>query len=74
MLAVGHGEGQYQMSKNSHAKAEMLTPDDEWYPVEDYPYGVLHYSRPGIVFHMVFEKVVGHVTFFGNRFSLVKNY
>ena len=53
MLAVGHGEGQYQMSKNSHAKAEMLTPDDEWYPVEDYPYGVLHYSRPGIVFHMV---------------------
>ena len=53
MLAVGHGEGQDQMSKNSHAKAEMLTPDDEWYPVEDYPYGVLHYSRPGIVFHMV---------------------
>ena len=42
MLAVGHGEGQDQMSENSHAKAEMLTQDDEWYPVEDYPYGVLH--------------------------------
>ena len=43
-----------------------------WYQVGFLPF-MTRYSRPGIVFHMVFEKVVGHVTFFGNRFSLVKN-
>ena len=42
MLAVGHADKEDDKSINSHAKAEMLTPDDEWYPVEDYPYGVLH--------------------------------
>ena len=38
MLAVGH-EGPPCCP---HARAELLTPDGKWSPVEDYPYGVYY--------------------------------
>ena len=40
MLAVGHADKEDDKSINSHAKAEMLTPDGKWNPVDDYPYGM----------------------------------